>query len=103
MRENIERGLGLHCSSRVLLALVEQAGMSREEAYAVVQRNALRAADERSQLRDMLAADPEVAALISPEALAACFDERHFLRNVASAIARLDQLVPAEKEAASAR
>ena len=38
MRENIERGLGLHASSRVLLALVEQAGLSREEAYAVVQR-----------------------------------------------------------------
>ena len=52
MRENIERGLGLHCSSRVLLALVEEAGMSREEAYAVVQRNSMRAADERRQLRD---------------------------------------------------
>ena len=41
MRENIERGLGLHCSSRVLLALVDQAGMSREDAYAVVQRSSL--------------------------------------------------------------
>ncbi len=60
MRENIERGLGLHCSSRVLLALVEEAGLSREEAYAVVQRSALRAADERRQLRDLLAADPDV-------------------------------------------
>ena len=95
MRENIERGLGLHCSSRVLLALVEQAGMSREEAYAVVQRNALRAADERSQLRDMLVADPDVAARLSSDAIAACFDESHFLRNVATAIARLDQLDPA--------
>ena len=103
MRENIERGLGLHCSSRVLLALGEEAGMSREEAYAVVQRNALRAADERTQLREMLAADPDVSARLSPEALATCFDESHFLRNVATAIARLDQLVPAEKEASSAR
>jgi adenylosuccinate lyase len=103
MRENIERGLGLHCSSRVLLALVEEVGMSREEAYAVVQRNALRAADERTQLREMLAADPDVSARLSPEALATCFDESHFLRNVATAIARLDQLVPAEKEASSAR
>src|SRR4029079_10492376 len=39
MRENIERGLGLHASSRVLLALVEQAGLSREEVYAVAQRH----------------------------------------------------------------
>jgi adenylosuccinate lyase len=99
MRENIERGLGLHCSSRVLLALVEEAGMSREEAYAVVQRNSMRAADERRQLRDTLAADPEVAARLSDEALAVCFDEGYFLRNVPIAMARLDELVPARKEA----
>jgi len=102
MRENIERGLGLHCSSRVLLALVEKAGLSREEAYAVVQRNSLRAADERRQLRELLAADPDVAARLSDEALAACFDESHFLRNVATAMARLDMLAPARKETADA-
>jgi adenylosuccinate lyase len=102
MRENIERGLGLHYSSRVLLALVEEAGMSREEAYAVVQRNSMQAADERRQLRDVLAADPVVAAGISDEALAACFDESVFLRNVATALARLDGLVPAGKDAADA-
>ena len=101
MRENIERGLGLHCSSRVLLALVEQAGLSREDAYAVVQRNSLRAADERRQLRDLLAADPDVAAHLSDEALATCFDESHFLRNVPTAIARLDELLLDRKEAAN--
>jgi adenylosuccinate lyase len=94
MRENIERGLGLHCSSRVLLALVEHAGMSREDAYTVVQRNSLRAADERRQLRDVLSADPEVAVRLSDEALEACFDDAHFLRNVSIALARLDELVP---------
>jgi adenylosuccinate lyase len=105
MRENIERGLGLHCSSRVLLALVEQAGMGREDAYAVVQRNSLRAADEHRQLRELLAADPDVAGRLSDEALAACFDEGHFLRNVATALARLDDLLPASptKEAVDAR
>jgi len=100
MRENIDRGLGLHCSSRVLTALVEEAGMSREEAYTIVQRNSMKAADDRRQLRDTLAADPDVAARLSDEALAACFDESHFLRNVATAIARLDELVPVQKEAA---
>ena len=101
MRENIERGLGLHCSSRVLLALVEQAGMTREEAYAVVQRASMQAAEERRQFRDILAADPEVAARLSDEALAECFDDRYFLRNVQVAIARLDELVP-RKEVANA-
>ena len=95
MRENIERGFGLHASSRVLMALVEEAGMSREDAYAVVQRNSMRAADERRQLRDTLAADPEVAEHLSDEALDACFDDAHLLRNVKIALARLDDLVPA--------
>ena len=97
MRENIERGLGLHASSRVLTALVEEAGMSREDAYAVVQRNSMRAADERRQLRDTLAADPEVAERLSDEALDACFDDAHLLRNVKIALARLDDLVPAPR------
>ena len=104
MRENIERGLGLHASSRVLLALVEEAGLSREDAYAIVQRCSMRAADERRQLRDTLAADPEVASRLSDEALDACFDDTHLLRNVKFALARLDDLVsapvPDQKEAA---
>ena len=76
MRENITRGLGLHASSRVLVALVEKGGLGREEAYAIVQRAALRAADERAPLRDLLAVDPAVAAKLSLAELDACFDER---------------------------
>lgn len=94
MRENIERGLGLHASSRVLVALVDQAGLSREEAYAIVQRAALRAADERAPLRDLLATDPVVAQHLSLADLDACFDEAGFLRHVHEVIARLDRLVP---------
>ncbi len=95
MRENIERGLGLHASSRVLVALVEQAGLAREEAYAIVQRGALRAADERRPLRDLLAIDPAVAQRLSLTQLDACFDDAAFLRHVPAVIARLDALVPA--------
>ena len=92
MRENIERGLGLHASSRVLVALVERGGLSREEAYAVVQRAALRAADERKPLRELLAFDPAVAAHLRLADLDACFDDAAFLRHVAAVIARLDSL-----------
>jgi adenylosuccinate lyase len=94
MRENISRGLGLHASSRVLVALVEKAGIGREEAYAIVQRAALRAADERSPLRELLAVDPAVAQKLSLEDLDACFDEATFLRNVHAVIERLDAIVP---------
>jgi adenylosuccinate lyase len=92
MRENIERGLGLHASSRVLVALVERGGLSREEAYAVVQRAALRAADERKPLRELLAIDPSVAAHLRLADLDACFDDSSFLRHVPAVLARLDTL-----------
>jgi adenylosuccinate lyase len=92
MRENIERGLGLHASSRVLVALVDQTGCTREEAYAIVQRAALRAADERRPLRELLALDPLVAKRLSLTALDACFDDSAALRHVPAIIARLDAL-----------
>jgi adenylosuccinate lyase len=92
MLENIERGLGLHASSRVLTLLVEEAGLPREEAYAIVQRASLKAADERRPLRDLLAVEPVVARKLSLEQLDACFDDAAFLRHVPEVIARLDAL-----------
>ncbi len=92
MRENIERGLGLHASSRVLVALVEDGGMAREEAYALVQRCALRAADERLGLRDLLATEPAVARNLSLGRLDACFDEASFLRHAPAIVARLEMI-----------
>ena len=92
MRENIERGLGLHASSRVLTLLVEEAALPREEAYAIVQRASLKAADERRPLRDLLAVEPVVARKLSLEQLDACFDDGSFLRHVPEVIARLDAL-----------
>jgi adenylosuccinate lyase len=102
MRENISRGLGLHASSRVLVALVEKAGIGREEAYAIVQRAALRAADERAPLRDLLAMDPAVARKLSLTDLDACFDEAAFLEHVHTVIARLDTLDPVAGTSATA-
>ena len=92
MRENIERGFGLHASSRVLVALVDRGGLSREEAYAIVQRAALKAADERKPLRTLLAVDPAVAAHLRLVDLDACFEDASFLRHVPAVIARLDNL-----------
>src|SRR5918993_142880 len=92
MRENIARGLGLHASSNVLVALVGDGKMPREDAYAIVQRASLRAADERSPLRDLLAVDPAVAQRLSLAQLDACFDDATFLRHVPEVIARLDGL-----------
>ena len=92
MRENVERGLGLFASSRLLTMLVEEGGMAREDAYGMVQRAALRAADERRQLRELVEADESVTSVLSAEQIAACFDESQLLRNVPTMIDRLEQL-----------
>jgi adenylosuccinate lyase len=99
MLENIERGLGLHASSRVLSALVERGGLSRESAYELVQRAAFRAADGRRPLREVLAADPEVTARLGADDLAAAFDDRRHLAHIPTVIARLEALDPATRRA----
>jgi adenylosuccinate lyase len=71
MRQNLDGTRGLLFSQAVLLALVED-GLSRDEAYRIVQRNAMRAWDGESDLRDLLGTDNEVS--LTPTDLSACFD-----------------------------
>jgi adenylosuccinate lyase len=91
MRENMERSFGLMYSQRVLLRLTES-GLPRQQAYEIVQRNAMRAWSERKPFRDLLAADGEVTARLAPGALAECFDPAWYLRNVDAIYRRLNLL-----------
>ncbi len=88
MRENLERSYGLVFSQRVLLALIET-GLSRQEAYAIVQRNAMRAWNERVPFLDLLLADPEVTARLSEAELRGLFDYGYYLKNVGATFERL--------------
>jgi adenylosuccinate lyase len=83
MRKNLDRMGGLIHSQRVLLALT-QAGLSREESYALVQRNAMKVweSDGALSLLDLLKADPEVTAKISDDELEALFDLDYHLKHV---------------------
>ncbi|MCX8032130.1 MAG: adenylosuccinate lyase [Thermoleophilia bacterium] len=81
MLANMERSYGLLYSQRVLLALIE-AGMLRDDAYAVVQRNAMRAWQEKVSFLALLRADPEVSSRLTEEQLEACFDPAYHLRNM---------------------
>ena len=83
MLRNLECMGGLIHSQRVLLALT-QAGLSREDAYALVQRNAMKVweADGKVSLLDLLKADSEVTARIAPDELARLFDLGHHLTHV---------------------
>jgi adenylosuccinate lyase len=83
MQKNLDRMGGLVHSQRVLLALT-QAGLSREEAYALVQRNAMKVweSDEELSLLDLLKADSEVSRRLSAEQLDALFDLGYHLKHV---------------------
>ena len=89
MRENLELTHGALFSQRVLLALVES-GMSRDDAYRVVQRLAQQAIDSRVHLRELLAADPAGAGLD----LDAIFDYHEFVRYADEIVGRLDAIAP---------
>ena len=81
MAENLERSYGLIYSQRVLLKLTE-AGLARQKAYEIVQKNSMRAWRERCAFYELLAADPAVTEHLSPADLKACFDPSWYLRNV---------------------
>ncbi|HXP31007.1 MAG TPA: adenylosuccinate lyase [Stellaceae bacterium] len=81
MRRNLDRLGGLVNSQRVLLALT-QAGMSREDAYRAVQRNAMPVWEGKGRFLDLLQKDTEVARYLSPEALARQFDEAYHTKHV---------------------
>ena len=79
MRENLDSLGGLVYSQRALNALID-AGMGRQEAYALVQRHALKVWEEGGQLQDRLAADP--ANPLDAQALAAAFTLQPYLKHV---------------------
>jgi adenylosuccinate lyase len=89
MRQNLELTHGALFSQRVLLALVEH-GTSREDAYRIVRELAQRAWDERTPLRDLLAADQRLRERQLD--LDSLFDYEPYLRYAEEIVARLDTL-----------
>ena len=81
MQANLDRTGGLVHSGAVLLALT-QAGVAREDAYAIVQRNAMAVWDEGGTLLERLRTDPEATAALDGAALDACFDMGPHLAHV---------------------
>ncbi len=81
MQENLDQSCGLVFSQRVLLALT-QAGMSREDAYALVQRHAMEAWNKGTYLQTLLEADPTVTERISAVELDQLFDISYHTKHV---------------------
>ena len=91
MQRNLERTQGLVFSQKVMLALIE-CGLSREQAYGIVQRHSLVAWEQETPLRELLEGDPEVAARLDGQRLDAIFDYRAYLEHVDESFRRIGLL-----------
>jgi len=88
MKQNIELTKGLIFSQRVMLALIDK-GLSREKAYELAQRNAMKAWKGNKNFLSLLKADPEVIAALPESELEPLFNEQYYLRYVDEIFERL--------------
>jgi adenylosuccinate lyase len=92
MQANLDASLGLVHSQSVLTALLSKGTLQREEAYALVQRNAMAAWDENRPLAELLKSDPDVTEHLDPDEIEECFDPSRYLRNTGVVFERLEAL-----------
>jgi adenylosuccinate lyase len=81
MRRNIELSQGLTSSQRVLLSLIDK-GLSREQAYDMVQKNAMKAWEEKIHFKSLLLKDEDIMSYLSKEEIQGFFDDSYHLKNV---------------------
>ncbi len=88
MKKNMELTKGLVFSQRVMLALIDK-GFSRQKAYELVQRNAMKSWKGNKDFRNLLKADPEVIEILPQPELESLFDYQYYLRHVDEIFERL--------------
>jgi adenylosuccinate lyase len=81
MKENMGRSYGLYNSQNVLISLIEK-GMTREDAYAVVQRNAMTSWKKKKNFKDVLLKDKDVTKHLSAKELTLIFDLKHYFKQI---------------------
>ncbi len=79
MTRNLERGKGLIFSESILIKLVDR-GLTREQAYVIVQRNAMHAWENGLEFKDVLLSDNELLGFLSKDEIESSFDLKHALR-----------------------
>src|SRR4030095_3866256 len=88
MLENLNRSRGVVFSGTVLLELARR-GVSREQAYEWVQRNAMRSFHEQKDFKTLLLADPDITAVLPAADIEKAFDLKQQLRNVDAVFKRV--------------
>ena len=91
MKENIEITNGLLFSGRILVALVEREGISREDAYSIAQSNAMRCWNEKIPLLELLKSDPRINKMSESE-LESLFDLEYYLKHIEEVFGRFPEL-----------
>jgi adenylosuccinate lyase len=81
MKENMKRSFGLYNSQRLMLALVQK-GLTREDAYTIVQRTAMKSWRQKKDFKSLLRKDKSVMKHLSPSELSSLFELKPFLRHV---------------------
>jgi adenylosuccinate lyase len=81
MRENINRSYGLYCSQRILLRLVEK-GLSRNNAYSLVQKNSMKSWGQKKDFKDILRKDALIKKHLSDKEIEGLFDISYYLKYV---------------------
>ncbi len=88
MLKNLNLTRGLVFSGQLLLALTQK-GVSREDAYVLAQRNAMKVWDEGGEFKDLVTADAEITSKLSAEEIERVFSYEHYLRNVGKIFERV--------------
>jgi adenylosuccinate lyase len=88
MLKNLDLTRGLVFSGQLMLALTQK-GVSREEAYAYTQRNAMKIWDEGGEYKELIMKDADISSHLSQEEIARVFDLKHYLRNVEAVFERV--------------
>jgi adenylosuccinate lyase len=88
MKKNLDLTRGLVFSQRVMLALIDK-GLSRQKAYELVQRSAMKSWKGNRNFLTLLKADPEVTGIIATEEMEKLFDYQHYLQHVDEIFQRL--------------
>ena len=88
MKENLEKTKGLIFSQKIMLDLTEK-GLSREEAYRMVQGISMRVWQGQAEFKELLLEDPEVSQYLKKSEIEECFDYRTYLKNIDSIFIRV--------------
>ncbi len=81
MKENIGRSYGLYNSQNILIKLTEK-GMTREDAYALVQKNAMTSWKKKKEFKGLLLKDKQVRKYLSSKEINETFDLKHYFKNI---------------------